>query len=575
MAASNEPQADVDSAAQDSDLEARAGAPGECADGSADSAPAPATGSDLVGPVATAVLTREGFDLLIADPSPAAADVVANTDFHALFVTDEATTACLDKYSEATSGLWQEESPRRRAAKPRQESTELSSPLLDRLEGKTPHTKVLFTLKKQVQADLYLRFKSYVGRMCDRLDLPPHDKRLVTAAGELHNLAKFRHPGHYPNGFQGMLRAATKSLQVLNEQPDIVRILRLMYGNLEQAGTSAASSEVLGANILTVVDLFCDTLYADEHLNRTTLYSIERELSSLVGKLFRKDVVSALTLELREDVARRAVDEKPNRVVIYSDRMDRIYPLQARLRNEDFRATTIDSAEAFVGICKRELPDMIVVRLHSSPGDVVKTLHYLLREGIDVSRIPAFLLVKASAVHRLTSLLELGIEDIIDLDGSLDVLVLKMKKVRTRLETATTPEEPTASHSGSRGTLSDMSLVDLLQALGPSQRTARVTVTPEEPESDPLLVYLAKGNITFAQLGELVGETAIYRAIGWENGTWAIEQVTEADLPEPNNELSNDSLLMEGCRLLDEGTRDGPPAGEADAEPDLDNLFTA
>ena len=39
------------------------------------------------------------------------------------------------------------------------------------------------------------------------------------------------------------------------------------------------------------------------------------------------------------------------------------------------------------------------------------------------------------------------------------------------------------------------------------------------------------------------------------------EPVPADELPEPNNELPNESILMEGCRLLDEGLRpDGTPA---------------
>jgi hypothetical protein len=62
-----------------------------------------------------------------------------------------------------------------------------------------------------------------------------------------------------------------------------------------------------------------------------------------------------------------------------------------------------------------------------------------------------------------------------------------------------------------------------------------------------------------AELGARAGVEAIYRAIAWDSGTWAIEQIDESELPEPNVHQSNEAILMEGCRLLDESRRQPLP----------------
>ena len=143
--------------------------------------------------------------------------------------------------------------------------------------------------------------------------------------------------------------------------------------------------------------------------------------------------------------------------------------------------------------------------------------------------------------------------DILDLESSLDVLLFKIGKVREKLEDSSRPNSPgNNGQSGSTGNLKDMNLIDLLQAMGPSKRTARIKINSEESPSDPLIFYLSQGNIIYAQLGNLLGEMAIFRALTWENGTWTIEQVSDNDLPEPNNDRPNEFILMEGCRLLDE-----------------------
>jgi DNA-binding response OmpR family regulator len=508
------------------------------------------------GPVVTVLATKDDFEMLLTDSSADATDVIANTDFHAFFIKDKTTSSFIDEYNEATVDLRQEDLSSPDSSSQSQTSIALFSPLAERLRHKSPHTKVLLTVKKKVPKDLCIRARKYVGRLCNHLGLSAHDRKLIAAAGEIHNLAKFQHPDHASGGFKGLGDANIRSLRFFNEQPILVGILRSMYCNLGKKDVRQPSFELVGANVLTIVDIICDTLYFEEHLTLDGLQTIRRTLGDLTGKLFLKDVAKAFIALLEEDAHKCGANEKFNRIMIYSDRMDRIYPLVGRLRNEGFQAVIDTSLESFAIACKRRRPDIILIRLHSLPADVVKTLQYLSRNGININIVPAFLLVKSTVVHRLTSLLEMGFEDIIDLDGRLDVLVLKIKKVRARCEASSKLlDKPTQQKSGTRGNLSDMNLIDLLQAMGPSQRTARITVKPDESSADPLLIYLDQGNIIFAQLGDLLGEEAIYQALGWENGTWIVEQVADEDLPEPNNHHPNEFVMMEGCRLLDENAR--------------------
>ena len=38
----------------------------------------------------------------------------------------------------------------------------------------------------------------------------------------------------------------------------------------------------------------------------------------------------------------------------------------------------------------------------------------------------------------------------------------------------------------------------------------------------------------------------------------AVKHQNKDQLPEPNNDIPNESILMEGCRLIDEGTQEVP-----------------
>jgi CheY-like chemotaxis protein len=516
----------------------------------------PPSNTCFAGPIVTAILTRDNFEMVLIDSSEDAIEIAANIDFHALFIKEKTVIACLDQYSKAIPDIWPEVPAGSGSGLPSQDNSEFFTPLLKRIRSKPPDTKILLTVKKKGSADLYNKARKYVLRLCNQLGLPAEDRELVAAALEIHSLMKLRHPDHSPGGFKSIADAGARSLRLLNEHPFVVGILRSMYCNLERRDCRKPSLELTVANILTVVDLYCDTLHFEVDLTHNRFQTISRELSNLAGKLFLKEVVEAFIAMIEREAPKEGETGKSKRVLIYSDRQDRIYPLETRLRNEGFQPTATESLESFVATCKRRRPDIIIMRQYALPRDVVKTLQHLSSRGINISHTPVFLQVRGIFVDHMAPLLEMGIEDIADLDGSIDLLMVKLKKTRAELDAF--PEKghrAVQPQAGSRGNLSDMNLIDLLQALGPSLRTTRITVKPEEAASDSLLMYLSKGQITFAQLGELKGEKAIHRALEWKSGTWAIEPVTEADLPEPNNDLSNESILLEGCRLMDESGR--------------------
>jgi len=102
-----------------------------------------------------------------------------------------------------------------------------------------------------------------------------------------------------------------------------------------------------------------------------------------------------------------------------------------------------------------------------------------------------------------------------------------------------------------------MNLIDILQALGPGQKTVVITVRNEVSDAGRLTIYLLQGRIVHSILGDLTGAEAIYEALTWADGTWNIEPVAEDKIPTANTDQSNESILMEGCRLMDEKVKTG------------------
>jgi hypothetical protein len=66
-------------------------------------------------------------------------------------------------------------------------------------------------------------------------------------------------------------------------------------------------------------------------------------------------------------------------------------------------------------------------------------------------------------------------------------------------------------------------------------------------------IYMRDGQMVFAECDEFAGVEAVYAVIRWrEEGAFQIGPVTE--YPTENISLPNDFILMQGCRLLDEGS---------------------
>jgi len=427
---------------------------------------------------------------------------------------------------------------------------------IGRRRNKPESTRVFLTSKKLVPAGARLSVRRYVEALCDALALSPGDKDAIIGAAEVHSLARLWHPSHDKGGFRLSIDRIREVLRGLSYLPVTARILGSLYRCPEDDGSGQLTLERTGASVITVVDLLSETLGGVEPLSRDGLQSVRRGFQVLGGNLVASQVVDACLEVLERELEEREARERPNRVVIYSDKPHGVYALKTKLLATDFEVNQPKTLKELMAICRRRPPSAIVLRLHALPLQVIKTLQVVIGAGIPLGEIPTFLMVRSHVVHRLVSLLEMGIEDIVDVEGSTDMLISKIKKVRSRLELAASTEiRDSDEDSVSRGRLSDMNLIDLLQALGPSRRTVCVTVRSQDSAAQPLIMCLDGGQVAYAKTGENEGQDAISEAMAWLDGTWQIEQISHEDLPEPNNQTPNEALLMEGCRVLDETGR--------------------
>lgn len=122
-------------------------------------------------------------------------------------------------------------------------------------------------------------------------------------------------------------------------------------------------------------------------------------------------------------------------------------------------------------------------------------------------------------------------------------------------QTLNTMVQPAGPHVGAAaafsGSLSEVSLVDLLQLLANSAKTGLVTVRSKTDRGD---IYLREGHVYWAMINNFPPRNptkALYRMLRWNDGAFSftpgVEHLAESEITD-----STSSVLLEGMRQTDE-----------------------
>jgi hypothetical protein len=98
-----------------------------------------------------------------------------------------------------------------------------------------------------------------------------------------------------------------------------------------------------------------------------------------------------------------------------------------------------------------------------------------------------------------------------------------------------------------QGSLAELHLPDIIQLVSVSGKTGVFRLTGGSHGGE---IYLKKGKIVHAALGDLEGEEAVYSLAIWREGEFRFDTAVTA--PRETIRKSNTSLLMEAARRLDE-----------------------
>lgn len=501
----------------------------------------------------------DGFKVITKESADDAIQILGQEQFHSVYISDRVVGDYIDlidrlrknspktkvRYYDSVTSLFLGES-----------EIETETELLI-------HNLDLFTSLLVEKENLEYNHNSIVGqyvkKLCAKISLPQKDRLAIINAAYLHDISKYFYPleknENEDENIRSQITKTVKLLSSLNYSPVIIEMLKSMYIDLQKKYTKRLPIEVLGGNIITICDLFCQHINIKERLSFDKFDLIQTKIKDLTGDLFLEEVAHSFIEMIKDEIMSDTQESQYSQTMIFYTNEEIVTKLEDRLKLEHFRILTTDSSSSMIELYKRSKPDFILLCLDCSVDEIKNHVTKLDTLGLNFKDTTTFILAQTDSAAQLSSLFTLGIEDIISLDGNLEFLIAKMKKIQSEFETNSKDKDIPELTKNTHGLLADIDIIDLIQMMGGSNRTAKLTVLEDSDTDSELLIYFGNGKITYASFQEKNGADAVYHSIGWKQGSWQIETINISELPTPNNELPNESILMEGCRLLDETKR--------------------
>ncbi len=416
--------------------------------------------------------------------------------------------------------------------------------------------ELLVTLLASAHGDKNVRSISVgrcASRICHNLGIPEPDRQRIVTAGFLRHLSLYSGDSREssPTAHETIQRSA-RLLESLGFDNSLASILQQTYREVSlQETTGSLDIATLGGNIVTISDMFIENYQSTDRISLIKFEEIKRRFYDQAGHLFLPEVIDAFILVLQEDCLNQELVETRGEVIIYfHNEMQHNAFLSYHLRSKGLRVTNSSTPEDLTQLCQRRTPDALLIVLPESCKEPLQVLESLSDVGVDLEKTPGIIVANSNFEDSLEQLFQSGINDIVTDSEEYETLCAKTLALIERQRKDTQSTESSVAH----GKLSNLNLIDLIQALGPGRKTTLITLREDGEE---ILIYMVDGAIVHASGKDINGPEAIFEGICWLAGSFTVTNILPQDAPAPNVDLPNESVLMEGCRLMDERMREG------------------
>ena len=241
---------------------------------------------------------------------------------------------------------------------------------------------------------------------------------------------------------------------------------------------------------------------------------------------------------------------KQNLLVVDADPRS-LRVLEVSLRNAGYNVAGCPSVGKALEILHANKPDLILSDTSFSDLNGFEFVEQL-RQNSEWSKIPFMFLSSDGSIESKIRGLELGVEDYLTKPIYIREVVARVGIELARQARAGLAHKSSDARTRFSGSLSEMSVVDLLQTIDVSRKSGVLTLVSTDGQAG--MISFDSGAVINATVEDLVGEDAVYRHLLWRDGTFDLE-FRRVSLSERTVHRTTQALLMEGMRRLDEWSR--------------------
>ena len=493
-------------------------------------------------------LVRQGFQLFVVSDLEEINSIINKVKIDRLFIENK----IVDKYLEALK-LVQTKSPAciiknyentKELLFPRNFTFQFSQLLKNNLE-------LIYAnlIDDKSQLSLFNEFLQLLESICDILCISENNRILALNAACLyqinkHDLIENKHLLQEINLFKSF-NDSKENNQYFSIVTDIIKkIDSFQSGNI----TNHTFVKV-AANIIKIIDNFVYKFPLGPSITKNKFESFKIMLLQQVDILYYREIVDAFLQVIEKKLVFISDENENSMVLAYSEFDEDLKFMSEYFNNHNINLYITNSVVDFEEKCRKLRPQILIIS-KCCEVETLKTFIVSLTElGINFHQLPTFLITSSESIPSVSELFQIGIEDIFPFNHNLDLLVFKVKRSLLRLSYEKESRQALIKDLGTNGSLENMNIIDLIQAMNGSQKTVQIDISAEGHQ---LTIFLEKGNIVYGQCDDISGPEAVFKAIGWKKGVWSIEPIKSEDIPFKNIDIPNESILLEGCRLFDE-----------------------
>jgi len=222
--------------------------------------------------------------------------------------------------------------------------------------------------------------------------------------------------------------------------------------------------------------------------------------------------------------------------------------LEVSLKKAGYVVTTATNGADALEKVAMSPPDLIISDTKMEPMDGFGFCGRL-KENAEWAAIPFIFLSSDKSVEDKIKGLELGVEDYLTKPIYIKEIITRVKILLQKKDRQTLEQRD--SRTRFEGSLSDMTVVDLIQTIEIGRKTGAIQFQGEAGYRGT--IYFRTGKVIDAELGRLQAQHAVFRLLTWSDGRFQVEfrPIHRKDAVS----LSTQALLMEGMRRVDEWGR--------------------